>query len=129
MEFSPSAISGFFSKFDFSNSIFRQLTKFEQRAKKLKVDDSDVHRIRKNVQTLSSNHSTMYNKLKEYCNESAELKKTLRKLTETAKRLGKPTQKFEFTAYTPREPPLNQHFRITTRASKANNWREYRFAR
>ena len=72
---------------------FRQLTKFEQRAKKLKVDDSDVHRIRKNVQTLSSNHSTMYNKLKEYCNESAELKKTLRKLTETAKRLGKPTQK------------------------------------
>ena len=71
---------------------FRQLTKFEQRAKKLKVDDSDVHRIRKNVQTLSSNHSTMYNKLKEYCNESAELKKTLRKLTETAKRLGKPTQ-------------------------------------
>jgi len=38
--------------------------KFENRAKKLKVDDGDVHRIRKNVQTLSSNHSTMYAKLK-----------------------------------------------------------------
>ena len=109
---------------------FRQLTKFEQRAKKLKVDDSDVHRIRKNVQTLSSNHSTMYNKLKEYCNESAELKKTLRKLTETAKRLGKPTQ----NSPTQNFPPFytRNHiipiFRIITRASKTNHWREYRFA-
>ena len=41
-----------------------QLTKFEARAKKLKVDDAQIHRIRKNVQTLSSNPSTMYNRLK-----------------------------------------------------------------
>ena len=64
------------------------MTKFEQRSKKLKLDDSDVHRIRKNVQTLSSNHSTMYNRLKEYCQESIEFKKTLKKLTETAKQFG-----------------------------------------
>ena len=92
------------------------MTKFEQRAKKLKVDDSDVHRIRKNVQTLSSNHSTMYNKLKEYCNESAELKKTLRKLTETAKRLGKPTQKP--TQIQP-EPTLNITFQDRYKSFKS----------
>ena len=38
--------------------------------------EKDVHRIRKNVQTLSSNHSTMYNKLKGYCKESAQFKNT-----------------------------------------------------
>ena len=64
------------------------MDKFEQRARKIKVDDAEVNRIRKNIQTVCSNHATMYNKLKEFCLENDELKKVQVQLVDAAKRLG-----------------------------------------
>ena len=64
------------------------MDKFEQRARKIKVDDAEVNRIRKNIQTVCSNHATMYNKLKDFCTENDDLKKLQAELTSSAKRLG-----------------------------------------
>lgn len=64
------------------------MDKFEQRARKIKVDDAEVNRIRKNIQTVCSNHSTMYNKLKEFCLENDNLKSEQERLMVAAKVVG-----------------------------------------
>ena len=64
------------------------MDKFEQRASRGKIDDSDMNRIRKNIQTICSNHSTMYNKIKEFCANNDDLKNTVNTLKLKAKKLG-----------------------------------------
>jgi hypothetical protein len=64
------------------------MDKFEQRARKNKVDDVEANRIRKNIQTVCSNHATMYNKLKDFCTENDKLKKKLQMLQDGAIKLG-----------------------------------------
>ena len=64
------------------------MDKFEQRSSRGKIDDSDMNRIRKNIQTICSNHSTMYNKIKEFCSNNDELKKTVTNLKEKADKVG-----------------------------------------
>ena len=64
------------------------MDRFEQRARKNKVDDIEANRIRKHIQTVCSNHATMYNKLKDYCTENDKLEKQLSMIQNSAKKIG-----------------------------------------